>query len=219
MAISESVLKKLHKNETINLALDYQSKFDSTLAAIKNELSDLNKDFEQLRSDLSITKLVNTKLKEKVVSLERQTWSNSQYSRRECLELSGIPETTENKDLEGTVLDIFEKLDVMVDPSDVEDCHWIKPSKGTRKVTVKLSRHKDANMICLLKKGLKGMNLSSLGINSVVYINDSLCTYYKMLWGQCRKLLLNKWIPSFWVTNGTIKFKTVENGRVLAVTH
>ena len=219
MALSESVLKKLHKDETINLALDYQSKFDSTLAAIKNELSDLNKDFEQLRSDLSITKLVNTKLKEKVVSLERQTWSNSQYSRRECLELSGIPETIENKDLEGTVLGIFEKLNVMVDPSSVEHCHWIKPSKGAKKVIVKLSRRKDASKIRLLKKGLKGMNLSSLGINSVVYINDSLCTYYKMLWGQCRKLLLNKWIPSFWVTNGTIKFKTVENGRVLAVTH
>ena len=117
------------------------------------------------------------------------------------------------------MLGIFEKLDVMVDPSNIEDCHWIKPSKGAKKVIVKLSRRKDANKIRLLKKGLKGMNLSSLGINSVVYINDSLCTYYKMLWGQCRKLLLNKWIPSFWVTNGTIKFKTVENGRVLAVTH
>ena len=146
----------------------------------------LKKDFEQLRSDLSITKLVNTKLKEKVVSLERQTWSNSQYSRRECLELSGIPETIENKDLEGTVLGIFEKLDVMVDPSNVEDSHWIKSSKGAKKVIVKLSRRKDANKIRLLKKGLKGMNLSSLGINSAVYINDSLCTYYKMLWGKCR---------------------------------
>ena len=70
-----------------------------------------------------------------------------------------------------------------------------------------------------LKKGLKGMNLSSLSINSAVYINDSLCTYYKMLWGKCRKLLLNKYIHSFWVTNGTIKLKTVENGRVYAVTH
>ena len=112
----------------------------------------LKKDFEQLRSDLSITKLVNTKLKEKVVSLERQTWSNSQYSRRECLELSGIPETIENKDLEGTVLGIFEKLDVMVDPSNIEDCHWIKPSKGAKKVIVKLSRRKDADKIRLLKK-------------------------------------------------------------------
>ena len=123
MALSESALKKLHKDEIISLALDYLSKFDSTLAGIRNELSDLKKDFEQLRSDLSVTKLVNTKLKEKVVSLDRQTWSNSQYSRRECLELSGIPETIENNGLKGTVLGIFEKLDVMVDPSNVGDCH------------------------------------------------------------------------------------------------
>ena len=61
MALSESALKKLHKDEIIKLALDYPSKFDSTLAGIRNE---------QLKSDLSVTKLVNTKLKEKAVSLE-----------------------------------------------------------------------------------------------------------------------------------------------------
>ena len=60
MALSESARKKLHKDEIINLALDYQNRFDSTLAGIRNQLSDLKKDFEQLRSDLSITKLVNT---------------------------------------------------------------------------------------------------------------------------------------------------------------
>ena len=63
------------------------------------------------------------------------------------------------------------------------------------------------------------MNLSSLGINSTVYINDSLCTYYKMLWSKCKKPLLNKYIYSFWVTNRTIKLKTVENGRVYAIIH
>ena len=61
------------------------------------------------------------------------------------------------------------------------------------------------------------MNFSSLGVNSTVYINDGLCTYYKM-WGECRKLLLNKYIHSFWVTNSTIKLKTIENRRVYAVT-
>ena len=68
MALSESALKKLHKDEIISLALNYQSKFDTSLTVIKNELSDLKKDFEQLRSDLLITKLVNTKLIEKFVS-------------------------------------------------------------------------------------------------------------------------------------------------------
>ena len=74
MALSESALKKLHNNEIISLALDYQSKFDTSLAGIRKELSDLKKDFEQLRSGLSITKLVNTKLTEKIVSLKQQTW-------------------------------------------------------------------------------------------------------------------------------------------------
>ena len=56
----------------------------------------------------------------------------------------------------------------MVDPSNVQDCHWIKSSKGPKKVIVNLSRRKDANKIRLSKKTLKGMNLSSLGINSAV---------------------------------------------------
>ena len=86
------------------------------------------------------------------------------------------------------MLGIFEKLDVMVDGSNVEECHWRKSSTGAKEVIVKPSRRKDANKIRLLKKGLKGMNLSSLGINSTVYINDSLCTYYKMLWDKCIKL-------------------------------
>ena len=66
------------------------------------------------------------------------------------------------------MLGIFEKLDVMVDPSNVEGCHWIKSSKGANKVIVKLFRRKDVNKVRLLIKGLKGMSLSSLGINSTV---------------------------------------------------
>ena len=34
MGLSDAALKKLSKDEIIDLALDYQSKFDSTLAGI-----------------------------------------------------------------------------------------------------------------------------------------------------------------------------------------
>ena len=40
--------------------------------------------------------------------MERQCWINSQYSRQECLEVTGIPDSTESKDLEQTVLKVFE---------------------------------------------------------------------------------------------------------------
>ena len=88
---------------------------------------------------------MNTKLDNKVVSI-------SQYFRLECLLLTGLLETIENKDLEGAMLGTFEKLKVMVDPSTVEDCHWTKSSNGTKKVIMKLSRLKDTNKIELSKK-------------------------------------------------------------------
>ena len=84
--------------------------------------------------------------------LHKITLSNNQYFRRECSYLSGIPETIENKDLEGTFLGIFDKLDVIVDPSNVEECHWIESITRPKKVIVKLSRRKDASKIRLSKK-------------------------------------------------------------------
>ena len=77
MALSEAALTKLSKDEIVSLALGYQNKFDSTLTSIRNELSDLKKDFEKLGSDLSVARQVNSVLKERVTSLERQCWSNS----------------------------------------------------------------------------------------------------------------------------------------------
>ena len=155
MALSEATLKKLSKDEVINLILDYQSKFDFTLARISNELSDLKKDFGKLGSDLSLARQVNSLLRERVTSLERQCWSNSQYSRRECLESTGIPETSDNNTLERTVLKIFEKLEVNVDPSNVEDCHWISSKNDPKGVILKVSKCKDVSKIRSTKRKLK----------------------------------------------------------------
>ena len=46
MALSEVALKKLSKNKLSTFPPDYQNKFDSTLASIRNELSGLKKDWE-----------------------------------------------------------------------------------------------------------------------------------------------------------------------------
>ena len=46
--------------------------------------------------------------------LERKSWSNEQYSSRECLEISGSPSSTEDSQLEVILLQIFEKMDVKV---------------------------------------------------------------------------------------------------------
>ena len=137
-----------------------------------------------------------------MLALERQCWGNNQNSRPECLEITGVPGSFSNDDLEETTIKIFDKLDVAIDPSNIEDCHWLK-SNGPKKVIIKFARRKDANLIRKNKNKLKGMNLCLVGINNPVFINDSLCSYYKMLWRKCKKLWSNKYIHAFWVSNGT----------------
>ena len=49
MSLSQSALKKLSKDEVIALALEYQNKFDSTLANINKEISNLRQNYENMQ--------------------------------------------------------------------------------------------------------------------------------------------------------------------------
>ena len=131
MTFPEEVLRKLTKYELVNLSLEYQSKFNSTLANVDKDIGELRNNFKKLEAGLAISRSVNAKLKDRITSLERQCWSNSQYSRRECLEITGFPDNINNEDLGGKPLMIFEKLEVTVVSSNLEDYHWLP---GNRKV-------------------------------------------------------------------------------------
>ena len=121
--------------------------------------------------------------------LERQCWANEQYSKRECLEISGVPEFVTDNDLEGKVLKLLEKIDVEVHPDHIEAFHWIKSNAGPKKVINKILRRNGADKIRRAKKKLKGLYLSSIGINSTVFINDSLCPYNKNLCAKCKTVV------------------------------
>ena len=74
--------------------------------------------------------------------LEHQCWANEQYFRHECLEISGVPESGTDNDLEGKVLNLLENIDVEGHLDHIEACHWLK-SAGPKKIIIKLSRRKD----------------------------------------------------------------------------
>ena len=67
------------------------------------------------------------------------------------------------------------------------------------------------------KKKLKSVDITKVGLpqGSLVFINQSLCSYYKYLWSLCKRLHLKKLIHSFWVSNGNVKLKVCENTPIL----
>ena len=107
------------KSDLAKLVIDYQIKFDTALNYINSELLDLKNKFTKLESDLETSRNVNNKLVDQVTRLE-------QYSMRECIEISRIPQSIEQVDLEKTVLNVFDKIDAPVDPKNIEACHRLK---------------------------------------------------------------------------------------------
>ena len=80
-------------------------------------------------------------LPNRLVTLERQCWPNAQYSRRECLDIAGIPREVSGEVLEQMVLNIFDKIGCSISPDPIASYHCI--SKKSDTVIVKFSRRKD----------------------------------------------------------------------------
>ena len=212
---------KLGKEVLTGMVLDYKDKVDTALTNINKELTELRNKFTKLESDLAISKNINSKLSSQLTKVERKRWANEQYSRRECLEISGIPDIISQNDLESKVCDIFRECDVDIDPVNIEACIRLKLNHWPKKVIVKLARRKDASKILEEKKKLKTNDLSQRGFppNTVVFINESLCSYYRFLSSECKKLWPKKSIVSFWISNGSIRIQESESFPAILVSH
>ena len=220
MTMSLNALKKLSKEELSNMVIDYQSKFDNMLSHINAELTSVRDRLTKMESQLSVTRRVNDNLLKQNRILERKCAANEHYSRRECLELSGIPDSIPNNNLEETVLKIFNETGVTVNSRDVEACHCRNQKSNPKKVIIKLSKRKDVVRVINNKKKFKNKKPQNIGLPSgcKICINENLCKYHKCLWWKCKLLQTCDSIQSFWVTNGSIRIKH-QNDEVTSVTH
>ena len=82
----------------------------------------------------------------------------------------------DGKDLEVTVLKIFDSIDIPVDPSLVESSHCIHSQISPKKVVIKLNRRQDIWNILIKKKGLKTTKGETLNLlpNTKNYVYKSL---------------------------------------------
>ena len=213
MAYPLSSLIKLTKEELANIVLDYQHKFDNSAGSINAELLELKTKFTKMESGLAISRNVIVKLVERLVVTERKCWANEQYSRRECLEISSIPESVSDNALEDKIQGVLRGIGVKVDTENIESCNRLKGKGSKGRVILKLSKRKDAEKIKLKKKKLENIDHKKIRLSSgtKAFINESLCGYYKLLWSKCKKLFLKKKIASFWVTNETVKTKLLND--------
>ena len=224
-SLSKTQLNNLNKPDLLQYTMDLQTKFNESRAIADKldtaiaDIQSLNHTVTMLESTLKISQNVNNKLQERIINLERETSSNAQYSRRECIEIAGIPDSVSNNDLEDKVCEIFQAIDVNVKPRHIHACHRLKNSD--RSIIKFISRKNCINVLKNRKK-LENINKSSLGFSkhTKLYINESLCPRYKFILWKCRTLHKEKLLDSYWTFNGTVKIRINENDEDShAITH
>ena len=133
---TEDTLKALNKTQLIDLFLKMQDQTNSTIVSLMAEMKDLSSSFKRLESDVQIVKTVNNNLLKQLENTERHWWANAEYSRRECVEVIGIPKTVESKDLEHTICKVFNSIDFewmnesFIYPRKEENLHIYKNEKS-----------------------------------------------------------------------------------------
>ena len=149
----------------------------------------------------------NKSLTARVAVLESQADQAEQYSRRNCLRISGIPEETgENTD--NLVLKIADDIEADVRPQDIDRSHRVgntKRKKATpREIIVKFSTYRArANLYrqrtLMKERGHEGE-----------FINEDLTKKRNEYLYEARKLFKSKNLKGAWSSDGTILVK--DNG-------
>ena len=116
---TEAILNKLSKPELVQLLLNTEANMGAHIAMSTGEIKENNNHLNKLEADVTVTKNVNTRLVDQLVETERQCWVNAQYSRRECLEVVGIPTLVKDDALKDKLQNVFREIGVEINQRDI----------------------------------------------------------------------------------------------------
>lgn len=172
--------------------------------AIDEKLADLKADNERLTRE-------NNALKKRVSTLEAQMDASEQYSRRNSLRISGIPETV-NDDTDQIVLHVAETVGVNISPSEIDRSHRLgKPGNRQRDILVKFTSYRARERLMKNRRNLKTSELRG------VFVNEDLTKVRSKLLFEARKCVKTKHLLGAWSSDGRILVKD-KKGTVAVVT-
>ena len=113
--LSDNAISALKKADLVQQIINLRGKVivDSDLQNLCDQISNLSETItklatanQQINSELAIVKVVNSKLEKRVIDLEKKQAKSEQYSRRNNVEFSNIPNDIPDNQLEDKVIQI-----------------------------------------------------------------------------------------------------------------
>ncbi|KAK3712730.1 hypothetical protein QZH41_000633 [Actinostola sp. cb2023] len=195
------------------------SKYDSILAAIQevkkdtqskvNQLNDFDKDLDQV--------------KKSVYEVQVQLDELQQYTRRDSLELCGIP-VVPNDDPVKLVIETAKLAGLTISKDDISIAHRLPPTRKVKdRMIVKFTRRETKDRLYRLRGKLKSKRTKDLETvraepesttvshKAAIHINESLTPYRKRLFGKVLEFKRRFNYKYAWTTNGKILIRETDS--------
>ena len=220
---------------------------DEKLSPLKSEIVDLRKKvgemtefldlanamYEEIISKLKASEAQNAKVIEenkilriaiqemdkKVENYNQSLDDLEQYSRRECLEIRGIP-LSDSEDTNEIVVELGKCMGLEIEEDDISVSHRIPNRRKDRKqnlaIIVKFVRRDSKDAYYKARNRLKDITTKDLGYDqsNKIFINENLTERRKELFWECLKFKKQENYSFIWTINGRICLRKNQESRV-----
>jgi hypothetical protein len=200
----------IHNMSAVSLAeLDTQDIIKLVLA--------LKEENKKLLADVNVG--TAQKYDDRLEKLEREMNLTKQYIRRDCIEITGIPDSVEDNKIEDAVINVIKAAEAKVHnryPSymDIQAAH----RKGRNGVVIcKFVNRKHAFGAIVNSSKLKGKDVFENG--GKVYVNASLCPEFAFLHYAVRKAKKEGEIHSYKVRHGVMSVCMEDGAELVEISH
>lgn len=203
-------------NKTVDLCFEEIKDLKTASQSYCAKLDDQEKEIDQLKSE-------NNLLKKEVGVLRRRVHSGEQYSRGNCLDIQGVPESKEEN-----ILDVVTKVARVVgfklEPGMVDAVHRLAPNvknrDAPRGIILKFCRRIDMEEMRRKAIQKRGFSASNLGLSSdkTVYVNLAMTRETRILWAAVRRFKEENQYRFAWITSvGKIYLRRAERGPAILI--
>ena len=164
-----------------HLKTNIVDQMNESVMSIKDTIIDaLKEDNAQLRNKVEL-------LEKKLTEVEISRNNLEQYTRRNNIEIQGIPSHIPDKKLEEKIIEVFGAMNTAITKNDVEDCHRL--GKSSKSTIVWFVNRKHCYSILSKKFETSKIDKSKLGFESNVklYESENLTPYNQHLAWKCRE--------------------------------
>lgn len=218
----KSLSDKFDKLESSQSSIS--KKYDDLLAS----LQETKRQLAQLQTTITSHGVEIQQLSDKNYVLGNELDEIQQYSRRDCIELVGLPRLKDEDPIK-LLKEVCSAMKVQISDQDISTVHRLPDTKKVKnRMIAKLTRRDVKEQIYSNRKNLlskttkdipsiaKELGNSLPPLANKIFINESLTSTRKKLFNEIYKYKKNNGFKYIWTTNGKVYLKENESSQAIS---